>query len=492
MIKIQPVLGLLCVLFSVQLLGQVLVSKEASDTAHPSAQLEVRSGAKGFLPPVMSTSMRRAIQNPAEGLMVFDSSKQKMYVFTKAGWQAFNHIQESLVISEGSAFSNPGFSPNELAGHKVEVNGNYAYIGAWGSNINGKVEQGSVYMYKFENGTWNYITKIIAPDGQAGDFFGSDISATESFVFISASGDSFGENLKQGSVYIYKWVDNSLNYQTKITGSNATAGDRFGFDIEAKGNLLVVGATMDDIGENVNQGSVYFFELEGNNWVEKHKYFATVNVASNNLLGKGIFIDANFVVVGCDFLNSSGIFGFNRNRISIFQRSVEGEWGLHSEIINPTGQNFESFGYSVTLKDDILTVSAIFRDIPIGNKDRGAVYVYKRNGMLWNAIQTIAPIDSSIADLFGDYFGHHIDRDGKYLLVGSTFEDFGSGQNDYGGAFVYEWDGNQFVQIKKLSSASPQIQELFGYGVAIHNGHIVVGAPGRNSNSGGAYFFFLE
>ncbi len=472
--------------------AQVLISQQPSGPPNPSAQFEVRSNQKGFLPPVMSTSDRRAIVNPAEGLMVFDSTKQLMFVFTKLGWQSFNITLESLGVSNGTTFSNQGFSANELVGHKVEIFGDYAFLGAVGSNISGKVNQGAMYMYKYENGAWNFISKILAPDGQAGDQFSTDISATEDYVFISASSDTYGENTQQGSVYIYKWIDDVLTHQNKITGSNATSGDRFGTDIEAKGKLLVVGAPADDIGENVNQGSVYFFELEGDNWVEKQKYFATTNVGSNNLFGNGIFIDTNFVSVGCDYMNTSGTYGFNRNRISIFSRAGVGDWLLHSEIVNPTGQNYEAFGYSTTMNDDILTVSAVMRDIPTGNKDRGAVYVYRRNGLAWNLIQTLAPTDSSTGDLYGDYLGYHSDRDKNFLGITGHFEDFGAGQIDYGGAFVYEWNGNQFVQMKKLRSTSPQVYEYFGSGAAIHNGKIVVGAMGRNTSSGAGYFFQIE
>jgi hypothetical protein len=394
--------------------GQILISSNIADSVHGSAQLEVRSNARGFLPPVMSTTARRAIQNPAEGLMVFDSSKQKMYVFTRAGWQSINLTLDMQEISNGSALPNPGFGANELAGWTVEIYEDYALLGAYAADIAGKTDQGAVYLYRFHNGTWNYSTKIIAPDGEAGDNFGISIACDGDFVFIGAYGDSYSETIQQGSVYIYKWMDTSLVYQEKITGSNATSGDRFGSDLDAKENYLVVGAPYDDIGANANQGAVYFFEFNGTNWVEKSKYFATTNVGPTNLLGKGIFMDADRVVVGCDFINASPNYGLNRNRISVFKRSTEGVWSLEAEIVNPTGQNFESFGYSVTLKDDILTVSAVFRD-GVQNKDRGAVYVYKRNNETWNLIQTIAPVDPRVNDFYGDYFGVSTDRDGKYL-----------------------------------------------------------------------------
>jgi hypothetical protein len=473
--------------------AQILISQQPSGHPNPSAQFEVRSDQKGFLPPVMSTSARRAIVNPAEGLMVFDSTKQLMFVFTKLGWQSFNITLESLGVSDGTAFPNPGFANNDFAGSIVDVFNDYAFLGAYASDISGKIDQGAVYLYKYVNDEWTFITKIIAPDGQAGDNFGNAISAHESYVFIGAYSDTYGENSTQGSVYIYKWIDDILTYQSKITGSNATAGDRFGSSINSKGTLLVVGAPNDDIGANTDQGSVYFFELEGGNWIEKQKYFATANVGSNSLFGGGIDIDSNFVVVGCNYMNSLGNYGFNRNRISIFSRtSGIGDWLIHSEIINPTENNLEAFGSNVTLNDNILTISASMRDIPNGNKDRGAVYVYRRNGTSWNLIQTIAPTDSSTADSPGDYFGVNSDREGDFLVVGSHHEDFGSGQNNYGGTFVYKWNGTQFALVKKLRSPSPAVLEFFGSDVGISNEKIVIGAMGRSSFTGAGYFFRID
>jgi len=473
--------------------AQVLISQQPAGSPNPSAQLEVKSNQKGFLPPVMSTNARKAIVNPAQGLMVFDSTKQLMFVYTLSGWQSFNLSFDSATITTGIAFPNPGFNFNDNVGYTVEIYDDVAFLGAFTANISGNSEQGSVYMFKFENGAWNFVTKIIAADGQASDNFGIDISATEDYVFIGAFGDSYGENFKQGSVYVYKWIENNLIYQSKITGNTASSGDGFGADIEAKGNLLVVAAPYDDIGANIDQGSVYFFEREGDNWVEKQKYFATANAGSNHLLGKEIVIDSNFVAVGCSYQNTSGNYGFNRNRVSIFSRNGGvGNWSLHSEIVNPTGNDFEPFGIGISLKDDILTVSAVMLDVPLGNKDRGAVYVFKRNVLEWNLIQTIVPTDSSTGDIYGDYFGFDCDRDGNYLVIGSPFEDFGAGQIDYGGAFVYEWNGTQFIQLKKLRSASPQLNERLGIGVAIHNGKIVVGAHGRNSFTGAGYFFEIK
>lgn len=51
-----------------------------------SAQLEVASTTKGFLPPRMTTAQRDAIPSPAEGLIVYNTTAHEPQVWTGAGW----------------------------------------------------------------------------------------------------------------------------------------------------------------------------------------------------------------------------------------------------------------------------------------------------------------------------------------------------------------------------------------------------------------------
>ena len=65
--------------------GQVLIGN--GTPSDPTSVLQVASTSKGFLPPVMSTTQRDSIVNPADGLQVYDSSVHANYVFTyNNGW----------------------------------------------------------------------------------------------------------------------------------------------------------------------------------------------------------------------------------------------------------------------------------------------------------------------------------------------------------------------------------------------------------------------
>ena len=69
-----------------QVFSQVAISTTNS-TPHSSAMLEVKSTTKGLLLPRMTTINRLSIASPADGLMVYDTDNEKLYVYQN-GWRA--------------------------------------------------------------------------------------------------------------------------------------------------------------------------------------------------------------------------------------------------------------------------------------------------------------------------------------------------------------------------------------------------------------------
>ena len=53
-----------------------------------SAQLEIASTSRGFLPPRMSTTQREDISNPPAGLMVYDTSLNNVFFYDGSSWQS--------------------------------------------------------------------------------------------------------------------------------------------------------------------------------------------------------------------------------------------------------------------------------------------------------------------------------------------------------------------------------------------------------------------
>jgi hypothetical protein len=57
-----------------------------TNTPHASAQLELNSSSKGFLPPRLTTTERNAISGPATGLLIYNSTKNCIEWFNGTSW----------------------------------------------------------------------------------------------------------------------------------------------------------------------------------------------------------------------------------------------------------------------------------------------------------------------------------------------------------------------------------------------------------------------
>jgi hypothetical protein len=78
----------------------VLISEEENAVTEASAILEIQSKEKGFLPPRMSTIEREAIVNAANGLVVYDTDEETLYLFDGTEWKALS-TQSSKWLSSG-------------------------------------------------------------------------------------------------------------------------------------------------------------------------------------------------------------------------------------------------------------------------------------------------------------------------------------------------------------------------------------------------------
>ena len=66
----------------------VKISSQGQGAPHPSANLELQDTLRGFLPPRLTTAQRNAIQNPAEGLQIYNTDNHCMefYRGQTLGW----------------------------------------------------------------------------------------------------------------------------------------------------------------------------------------------------------------------------------------------------------------------------------------------------------------------------------------------------------------------------------------------------------------------
>ncbi|MEH0862497.1 tail fiber domain-containing protein [Halobacteriovorax sp. DPLXC-1] len=100
-------------------------------TPDASAALDVSSTSKGFLPPRMTSVQRNAIASPAEGLVVYDTDIQEIYVYKGGAWRAVGDSvtgagdAESYVEVSFSSGTQSGSGVINYTNKSIDVNGEF-------------------------------------------------------------------------------------------------------------------------------------------------------------------------------------------------------------------------------------------------------------------------------------------------------------------------------------------------------------------------------
>jgi len=104
--------------------------------------------------------------------------------------------------------------------------------------------------------------KLTASGGSEYDRFGFSVTMDGDTLVVWAYLEDIGGNANQGSAYVFVRPQDGRTDMTesaKLTASDGAGGDFFGVSVAIGCDTLVVGAVLDDIGGNADQGSAYVF-----------------------------------------------------------------------------------------------------------------------------------------------------------------------------------------------------------------------------------------
>jgi len=251
-------------------------------------------------------------------------------------------------------------------GETVALEGSLVVLGAPYHDVGANANQGAVYVFSCSGALCVQEDKLVAPDGEGGDFFGDQVAISGSRVLVNAFGDDIGTNSNQGSAYLFDCSSFPCNYVDKLTSQDGAASDVFGESIAIDGDLVVIGAYQDDVGSEVNQGSAYLFVCSGSSCVQREKLTADDGDASDNF-GGAVSISGTLVVVGARYDENAGnVFG--QGAAYLFDCSSSS--CVQVDKLTSGGSTEEFFGASVDLDGLFLAVGANGY-----NSAQGAVYV---------------------------------------------------------------------------------------------------------------------
>ncbi len=105
------------------------------------------------------------------------------------------------------------------------------------------------------------VAKLTASDGTADDQFGFSVAVSGDIAIIGALEDD-DNGFNSGSAYLFVRASGVWSQQAKLLPSDGATDDQFGFSVAVSGSTAVIGARLDD-DNGGNSGSAYVFSLGG-------------------------------------------------------------------------------------------------------------------------------------------------------------------------------------------------------------------------------------
>ena len=343
-----------------------------------------------------------------------------------------HNIPDGLSLSDSNWFGkSAAFSPD----------GATLALGAPGDDT-GSSNTGAVHLFTKNGDTWTHSTKIAHNSHgltlTSLDYFGisTAFSSDGTTLAVGAWGDDTG-GPRRGAVHLFTKNGDVWEHSTKIAhGTNELTladVDHFGYSTAfSSDGTLAVGARYDDTGGG-DRGAVHLFTKNGGTWTHSVKIdnsFAGLTLVDTDNFGSSVAFSSDGTLAVGALGDDTG--GENRGAVHLFTKNG-GTWTHSVKIDNSfaglTLADVDNFGSSAAFSSDAaLAVGALGDDTGgIGDNNRGAVYLFAKNGTQWAYHSKIAHDSNGLVLADTDNFGSSaaLSSDGATLAVGAHYDDTG-------------------------------------------------------------------
>jgi len=327
-----------------------------------------------------------------------------VYVFVRTG--AFPNSSWTL---------DKRFGPSSIGGQQcgwsVAIHGNRIAFGCPGEN-NGA---GTALLLQ-RNGPGNYAALSLTPGAtlHAGDGFGTTVAVSALRAYVGAPFVDYpGVSTDAGAVYVFFISANFTGgYERTFDGPNSLSNAHFGASLAV------------DTGEGTGFAETFIAGAPGAAYAVEYNYVNNVwngaeflGTPASSQFGQSVAINGNTFVVGA-YADSEK--GSNAGAAYVYTRDDRGSWSKQQKLTAVDGVANDYFSFSaLAIKDNAILVGAYGWDAPRdpnGDADeRGAAYVFTRNGAIWTQQSQILAGDSNTADNFGISVG----LSGDTAIIGS-------------------------------------------------------------------------
>lgn len=362
---------------------------------------------------VALSGVRAVVGAPRDDGAAPDAGAAFVFVHDGVGWA----LEDTLRASDAGT--------GDEFGSSVAIEGDVIVIGAPRDDDDG-LEAGAAYVFRRSGSTWLEEDKLLAPPGGGAtfDFAGRSVAVRGDRALVGVPGDD-GNGLGAGAAYAYVF-DGAAWVGTQVLRASATtAGDAFGHRVSIGGKTAAVSSYADDIGADIDAGSVTVFTDVGPGWVQTAAFVAS-DREPEDLFGVDLAVSPSgaLIVVGADHVDGVGT---ESGAAYVFR--LDGSWQEEAKLVPSDSKFGDNFGFSVDVCGDALVVGSIGHD-DAGNGS-GSAYTFAFDGAAWSETAKLAASDAAA----GDEFGSDVALRGEHALVGARLR----GPGNVGG--VYAFDG---------------------------------------------------
>jgi uncharacterized repeat protein (TIGR01451 family) len=375
-------------------------------------------------------------------------------------------VRSGTVWAEEQRLVAPDADDDDRFGSSVSISGETIVVGAPSASNS----TGSAYVFVRSGSVWTMQQKVVAPDGGPNESFGHSVSVDGDTVVVGTPFQTF----QLGAAYVFVRSGLVWNLQQKLAAPDGGANDRFGFAVSLSADTALVGAHQHNTAGGLQAGAAYVFVRTGTTWAYQQKLLAG-DGAAGDLFGHSVSFALDTAVVGAPFDDNAG--GTNAGSAYVFVRSGT-FWSLQQKLLASDGVQLAQFGVSVSFSGDTAAVGASGDDLPAPNA--GSAYVFQRSGITWSEQQKLVASDTAT----GDALGSSVSIFGDTVVAGARLDDV-LGSLDAGSAYVFVRSGTTWSEQQRLTaSVSGAAFELFGSSVSVFGDTAVIGAE-RDATSGG-------
>ncbi len=321
------------------------------------------------------------------------------------------------------------------------------------------------YVFERTGGEWAQQAQILSSKQLRGNPALDGDTAALGFRFPEAGA---------GSVQILTRANNVWTEQQTLSGF-APENTDFGLAVALQGNTLAVGEPQTGGTTTPESGSCHVFDRAGATWSENAE-LQPGEGESGDQFCSSVSLSNDTLLIGAPGSNVD-VIEYDAGAAYVFVRS-QGTWLQQARLVAPVPAVGATLGRSVAIKGDTAVVGAGWY-----GGDRGAAYVYKRNGDVWSWQATLTPpLPSPFPQSFGTSVAVSDTEDKVLVSMPSGLTDDGY----VGLVFAFELDAGQWSYVSTLQATLGYPYDQFGSSMSMSGQEFAIGAPG--DGSGGAVY----